>query len=107
MSSKELTSLLRTGNDPLWIRLREIIERRELDVETLALAVSHEDDQNYEYGVLVSKSGQVFEFGLSYQDRQIEEAEVVEWNDRTNDWKDWYHSNDVKSALDHLSYEST
>lgn len=100
----ELTRLLRSSQEPLWARLREELTSRGLEPSQVALAVSHEDDEDFEYGVVVSPEGGVYEFGFSYLGRSTEEGEIVEWNNISARWADgWYHRSEVEQAIKFLS----
>lgn len=106
MSVHEYTELLRSSELPFWVRLREELASRGLEAAEVALAVSHEDDEQFEYGVVVTRDRQVFEFGYSYLGKTVEGGEIVEWTDWTKRWQSgWYHARDVENALNFLDVQ--
>lgn len=107
MTVLEHTRLLRSDNGPFWKRLRHELSSRGLNSAEVALAVSHEDDEFFEYGVIVTRDQKVFEFGFSYIEKPIEAGEIVEWIDMSSRWQSgWYHGRDVRAALEFLNAES-
>jgi len=97
--TSQFTELLRTGNDPLWIRLREILKEKGIEIESSVLVESHEDDENFEYGILLTEGKNVFEFGFSYLDRKIEEGILTEWKEITGDLSAHYHRGKIETVL--------
>jgi hypothetical protein len=81
VSRAEFTELIREGNDPLWRRLRELLRQRGIDPQTAELAESFEDDEFYEFGVLVTADGRRYEFEIDYAETPIAEAVFAEWRE--------------------------
>jgi hypothetical protein len=78
--SAHLTALLRTGDDPFWIRLRELLRERGLDPEELELVESQEEGERYEFGIVVTPEGHRFQYTIYYGETPLEQAEFQEWN---------------------------
>ena len=76
---KSLTRLLREGDGDFWRRLRHLLRERDIDPEEAALAVSHEDDERFEFGILVLSSGAAIQFGVSYTGTPIAKAVLSEF----------------------------
>jgi len=76
----KLTNLMRSSNDPFWVRLRILLKQNNVNPKTTILAISHEDGECFEFGILVLASGEIIQYGISYLDKQIEEAKITEWN---------------------------
>ena len=95
---QQLTQLLRCGEDPLWFRMRELLRARGIEPSETALAVAHEDDERFEFGVLVLANGTAIQYGLSYLDSQIENAEFSEWCDLADSYANDLYGTDVDAA---------
>jgi hypothetical protein len=78
-----LTELLRSGEDALWVRLRELLEDRGVSPSTSVLATSFPDDVNFECGVVVTHNRRVYQFGLSCLPPPVEQLVFTEWFDLT------------------------
>jgi hypothetical protein len=75
----ELTRLLREGDDPFWPRLRELLTERGIDPFSAELEQSHEEDEQYEYGVLRTQTGERYEFGIDLRETPLEAAGFAKW----------------------------
>jgi hypothetical protein len=76
----ELTRLLRESEGfPLWPRLRTLLTERGIDPFTAELEESHEEDEQYEYGVVRTDTGERYEFGIDFRQTPIEQATFAEW----------------------------
>ncbi len=77
------TCLFRTSIEPLWIRLREVVSERGVDPGTALLVESFEDDENFEFGILVTDDRRVIQFGFRYSVPSGIDGKLSEWNDIT------------------------
>jgi len=75
------TELLRTSPEPMWARIRELLEERGVSPHTSVLATSFPDDNSFEFGVLVTSNRRVYQFGLDYLHGSVEEGVFTEWVD--------------------------
>ena len=97
----ELTSSLRAGDDELFPRLRQLLEERGIEPATTVLVEMFSDDREFEYGIVVTADGGVFQFGLDCMGRSRESAELIEWID----WTRTYHLAAFRGHVDvALSY---
>jgi hypothetical protein len=96
---QQSTELLRHSGEAFWRRLRQCLGDKGLDPMDCVLAESHEDDERFEFGVVVAPGDRVFEYGFSYPNGDIEQGELTEWSDITERWRDTYHRDQVESAL--------
>ena len=78
----ELTRLLRYDSNPFWKRLRVLLNDKGFDVESCFLAESCEQGDNSEFGVVVTRDKEVFEYGFIYQ-KDPSDGNFGEWNDIT------------------------
>jgi hypothetical protein len=78
---RELTSLLRSNDEPLWSRLRELLRGRGIDPTRAVLAECFPDDTAFEFGIVVSADGSVFQFGFDYLHSSIADGVFTEWED--------------------------
>jgi hypothetical protein len=97
-----LTDALRASDEPLFVRLRELLAERGVDPHRALLAALFSDDRAFEYGVVVTPERRVFQFGLDYLDRPLEEGEFLEWVDWTYTYPLAAFRHGVEAALRHL-----
>ena len=104
-----LTRLLRTSNDPLWIRLRECIRQRGYEPCDCALPQFFPDGGNLEFGLLVAPDDRVFEFDLVYGVgdlvAQQASAEIRNWTETSDRWRDQPFRGEVEQELTWLADE--
>ena len=97
------TLLLRTGTDPLWVRLRELFKERDIDPGTCMLATSLSADASfsspYEYGLLVTADCRVFKYGIGLDPFGMDSASLSEWEDITDFYADTGYEDHVTTAL--------
>lgn len=96
---QKLTHRLHTGEEPFWARLREVVRERGVMPDSSWLARSHEEDDHFEFGVLVTKDRQVIQFGFLYTDESGANGTLTEWNDLTESWATSPYSPEVSAAL--------
>lgn len=76
---EELTDMLR--NDETWANLRTILRAKGFDPQTTLLVSFMEDDEDREFGVLVTADGRVLEY---QRDTATDDAASFEATDITN-----------------------
>ena len=79
----ELTHLLREGEDPFWARLRSLFSDKGIDPSTSILADCFPDDTAFEFGIIVTFDGHVFQFGFDYLHRSVDDGTLSEWVELT------------------------
>ena len=98
----ELTASLRDSDEKLFPRLRRLLGERGIDAATSVLVELFSDDREFEYGIVVTRDGGVFQFGLDCMGRTLEDAELIEWIDWTSTYRLAAFRNHVDAALDYL-----
>ncbi len=93
------TSVFRTGTEPLWARLREVVREQGVDPNTTLLAVSFEDDENFEFGILVTHDRRVVQYGFRYSDPSGIDGKLTEWRDVTEQKDSLPHRSNISTAL--------
>jgi hypothetical protein len=104
---RELTALLRSSQDPLWSRLRDLLSERGVEPGGAVLAECFPDDTSFEFGVVVTAAGSVFQFGFDYLNKQIAEGIFSEWEDLTSRFRSTPHSASIEEALKVIRGEPT
>jgi hypothetical protein len=99
----DLTELLRTSADPMWARLRQLLLEHGIAVETAILATSFPDDTSFEFGVVVTSDRRVYQFGLDYLHKPVEQGDFTEWVELTERHASSPYSEEVATALDLLT----
>jgi len=97
------TKLLRNDPSPIWARHRELLLARGIDPTTSILAESFPDDTDFEFGILVTADRRVIQFGLDYLHKEVDEAELSEWEDITRRYLSSPYSESASTALQMLS----
>ena len=87
-----LTRQLRRSDDPLYARLRELLQGRGIDIQTAVLAQFFADDVDQEFGVLLAGDLGVFTFVLHYGrlgdlTTQTRTATIATWSDISRGWE--------------------
>ncbi len=75
---KKLTMLMRKGKDNFWVILRRILVERKIDFDRAILVESFEDDLNCEYGKVMTKDNEVYQFWIYFSDGKVRE---IEWRE--------------------------
>ena len=83
----ELTEAMRGSDEKLFPGLRGILEDRGIDPNGATLVELFSDDRGFEYGIVTTREGGVYQFGLDCMGRMADEAELIEWID----WTRTYH----------------
>lgn len=78
---REHTTLLRHGSDPLWVRLRVLLRQKGLKPEQVVLAESFTDDENCEFGVIVTPDRRIFSYDLIFDENDMEHAQFAGWTE--------------------------
>jgi len=100
-SIEELTLVLKESNDDLVLGIRKCLAEKDIDLETVIVADWFPDDVSFEYGILVTQQGRVFQFGYDYYDKPMGKGAFSEWHEITNNWQEIPLSQRVNVALKH------
>lgn len=76
---EELTELLR--EDPAWEDLRRALREKDVAPENLVLAGFFEDEDEHEFGAIVTAAGRIFQFQRS---SAAGSSGFLEWVERNN-----------------------
>ncbi len=96
----ELTTLLRSSDDPLWRRLRSLLEGKGLEPGTTAVADLFPDDNSLEFGLIVTCDRKVFQFDFDYLHKTMAMGIFSEWQDITATWQGSPYKQQVSAALE-------
>ena len=99
------TKLLRTDSDSFWVRLRHLLSEKGVNPESALLAYSYEEDYQFDYGIVVSHDGRVFQYGFDFLHKDISEGVFTEWNDITNQYQRSPYAKEIEIAL-HMAREN-
>ncbi|HEX6393426.1 MAG TPA: hypothetical protein VFZ97_08285 [Acidimicrobiales bacterium] len=104
------TRLLRESDDPVWVRLRELLTAKGLEPGRIALADFFPDDTDMEFGIAVTPEGHVYEFDFRYGKGDLRTAAatatISDWRDRTDWWRDTPSRQQIEAAFRLLARES-
>jgi hypothetical protein len=64
-------------------RMRALLEERWVSASTSALATSFPDDTSFEFGIVVTSDRRIYQFGLDYLHKAVDQGVFTEWIDLT------------------------
>ena len=94
-----MTSELRTSDDALWVRIRELFHEKGVDPKTTFLTYTYPEDYQFEYGIIVTQDGHVFQYGFDFLHKDITTGTFSEWNDITQSYTGTSHRKQIEVAL--------
>jgi hypothetical protein len=77
------TTLLRHGTNPLHARVRALVREHGIDLDKAMVISFLPEGGGISSGVLVTESGEVYEFEVDRAGRRAEDAELITWRDLT------------------------
>ncbi|MFK0016924.1 hypothetical protein [Streptomyces sp. NPDC091027] len=93
---------MRTHQGGLWVRLRELMAERDLVPAETTLVYLFPDGPSCETGVLLSDSGRVYDFELTYDLEQAGAdrwAHISSWRDITDRWQTAAFRREIRDAF--------
>lgn len=96
---REQTALLQSSTEPLWVRIRYLLEEKGLSAATSALAYSYPEDLHFELGVLVTSDGRVYQYGFDYLHQDISHGTFSEWNELTKTYRQSPYHRQIQQAM--------
>jgi hypothetical protein len=75
------TEVLRSSSEPMWSRIRELLRQRGIEPATSALVQFFPDDTSFQYAILATNDGRLFQFGFDYLHRSEADGYFAEWRD--------------------------
>jgi hypothetical protein len=94
-----LTGLLRSSDDPQFVRMRQLLWERGISPDTIAVADLFPDDTQFDFGLLVTRDGQAYQVGFDYLHKRIEEGIFTEWVDLTDTYAGSIYCDKITVAL--------
>jgi hypothetical protein len=98
----EFTKDLRSGDEPIFERLRALLAARGVDPSTTWLVDLFEDDVNFEFGLILTGDRRVYQIGYRYPDGEVGGGELTEWVDLTHSWRLTPYRDEIDDAFDYL-----
>lgn len=93
---------MRTSRYGLWVRLRELLNERELIPADTVLVHLFPDGGDSEFGTVVSDGGRVYSFDLRYNRESMRSARAAameRWLDVTDRWQQEPVSSEIADAF--------
>ncbi len=100
---REQTALLQSSPEPLWARIRHLLEEKGVRAADTALAYSYPEDLHFELGVLVTAEGRVYKYGFDYLHQDIADGTFSEWNELTSTYQQSPYRSHIQQALQLLA----
>jgi len=94
--------VLRSGGElePVFARLRELVQAKGIDPNTAVIADFFPDDTSFYFGILVTPEARVFQLGYDYLHAAETEGKLSEWNELTQSWRTSLYHEEVRAALE-------
>ena len=100
---EERTTLLRESALPMFRRIRELLEAQRIEAQRAALAQLFTDDNSFEFGIVVTPHGGVFQFGYDYLGRDPGSGNFAEFEDLTLSWERSEYRDEIATARSFLA----
>jgi len=94
------TKLPRESDDPMWARIRKLLDARGINVGKSFLVESFPDDNSFDFGILVTQDGFVIQYGFDYLGKTVQEGEFTEWGDLTSRYQNTPYSESIKAGME-------
>ena len=95
----KLTNWFRSTSHPMYSKIRELLIERNIDPYTSVLVEIFSDDTCFEYGIVITKDREIFQFGYDYLRKNNYEGEFTEWEDLTQIYKTRNWHKDIECGL--------
>ena len=79
--------------------IKQCIESEGINTKDVIVAELFPDDSCFELGIIITKTGKVYQFGYDYIENQEKNGNFTEWHDLTNQWQGTPHSQRIEAAL--------
>ncbi len=100
------TRLLRSDPEPFWQRLRDCLREKGVEPSRTVLTTCFPDDSSFEFGIVITPDGEVYEFGFEYLHKQVTEGVFSEWSRTTDRWRERPFADEVAAGFFRLEAES-
>jgi hypothetical protein len=101
------TEALRSSPKPMWSRIRDLLRERGIEPTMSALIELFPDDVSFQYGVLATADGRVFQFGFDYLRRSEGDGIFTEWRDCSASPPDFCSDADIEAGFKLARGENT
>lgn len=95
---KKLTDELRTSDEPMWLRIRQLLAGKDIDPMQSALAYFQAEAPYYEFGVIVADNNEVYQFAFDYLNKDVIHGTFAEWKNITAEVQGKPYKNNVAQA---------
>jgi hypothetical protein len=93
------TNWFRNTNDPMYCKIKKLLIGTGIDISTSVLVQIFPDDSSFEYGIIITKNKEIYEFGYDYRYKTNDAGELTEWNNLTNTYKTHNWREDIECGL--------
>ena len=97
---ENLTLRLRASSDPLAVRLRELLQEKDIEPAWTTVAEWRDDPKGLDFGILVTEGKKVFQFVLARGEKGLDEAVFSEWRDLTDEYQELPLASKIRRAVD-------
>src|SRR5215471_15496291 len=75
------TEAIRSSPEPVWSRIRELLLERGIEPARSALVEFFPDDTSFDFGVVATADGRLFQFGYDYLHASQGDGVFTQWRD--------------------------
>lgn len=97
---KVFTKLLRESDEPMWTRIRHLLDGRGIKVDKSILVESFPDDTCFEFGILITQDGSIIQYGFDYLSKKVQDGEFTEWEDLTPRYENTPYYESIKTGME-------
>ena len=91
---------MRSGEDSIWVRIRELLRERGFEPDQTLLAQLHTENRDRWLGIVVAPSRRVFQFEYDHLHRPIGEGRFSKWIELTEQLSNSAFAGVIEYALD-------
>jgi hypothetical protein len=103
LSIRKNTEFLRTTEIPKYVRIRELLAEKGIDLASSLIPNIMQEDQFMESGLVVTDDKRVFEFEFYYRGKPWSQASFSTWRDLTDTYRTRAFRPVIQAAIDLLS----
>ena len=96
---KQQTEILRNSNKSMAVGIRRCLKEKCIDPKTIIVAEWFPDDTRSEFGIVVTVTGEVYQFGYDYLNKPEGDGTFNEWENITHSWSSEPLSKSIALAL--------
>ena len=99
---RNLSSFLKSSEHDLEVGIRRCLQEKGIHLEAVSVAERFPDDAKFEFGIVVTASKRVYQYGYDYLHDKERGGTFTEWEDLTCTWEGSDFAENIKAALSNM-----